>query len=113
MKCWCGNSNSGNEGDATGLIIRNYDLENHLNFCGIADDEIKASLIFKSLEKHFKALKNTQRFFVFNPSENIILIIQIARSKNYGQLRDQVYHCIDEVTLLSFLLKNELKDSVS
>ena len=111
MKCWCGNSNSGNEGDATGLIIRNYDLENHLNFCGIPDDEIKASLIFKSLEKNFKALKNTQRFFVFNPSEKIILIIQIARSKNYGQLRDQVYLCIDEVTLLSFLLKGELKDS--
>ena len=111
MKCWCGNSNSDNEGDATGLIIRNYDLQNHLNFCGIADDEIKASLIFKSLEKNFKALKNTQRFFVFNPSEKIILIIQIARSKNYGQLRDQVYHCIDEVTLLSFLLKDELKDS--
>ena len=111
MKCWCRNSNSGNEGDATGLIIKNYYLENHLNFCGIADDEIKASLIFKSLEKNFKALKNTQRFFVFNPSEKIILIIQIARSKNYGQLRDQVYHCIDEVTLLSFLLKDELKDS--
>ena len=111
MKCWCGNSNSGNEGDATGLIIRNYDLENHLNFCGIADDEIKASLIFKSLGKIFKALKNTQRFFVFNPSEKIILIIQIATSKNYGQLRDQVYHCIDEVTLLSFLIKDELKDS--
>ena len=111
LKCWCGNSNSGNEGDATGLITRNYDLENHLNFCGIADDEIKASLIFKSLEKNFKALKNTQRFFVFNPSEKIILIIQIARSKNYGQLRDQVYHCIDEVTLLSFLLKDELKES--
>ena len=111
MKCWCRNSNSGNEGDATGLIIRNYDLQNHLNFCGIADDEMKASLIFKSFEKNDKALKNAQRFFVLNPSEKIILIIQIVTPKNDRQLRDQVYHCIDEVTLLSLLLKEELKDS--
>ena len=111
MKYWCANSNSGNEGYATGFIIRNYDLQNHLKFCGIADDEIKASLIFKNLEKKFNALKNTQRFLVFNPSEKIILTILMSRSRNHGQLRDEVYHCIDEVTLLSFLLKDELKDS--
>ena len=51
LKNWCANSNSGSDGDPTGLIIRNYDLQNHLAFCGIVDDEIKASLIFKSLEK--------------------------------------------------------------
>ena len=111
MKYWCVSSNSCNEGDATGLIIRNYDLINHLNFCGVTNDEIEATSIFKTLEKKCKALKNRDRFLVFNPTKKIILIIQMSRSKDHEQLKDEVYHCIDEVTLLSFLLKDELKDS--
>ena len=35
LQDWCENSNLGNKGDAIGLIIRNYDLKNHLNFSGI------------------------------------------------------------------------------
>ena len=111
MKYWCVSSNSWNEGDATGLIIRNYDLINHLNFCGVTNDEIEATSIFKTLEKKCKGLKNRDRFLVFNPTKKIILIIQMSRSKDHKQLKDEVYHCIDEVTLLSFLLKDELKDS--
>ena len=111
LKYWCENSNLGNEGDATGLIIRNYDLQNHVKFCGIADDEIKAISISESLEKKYKPLKTTQRFLVFNTSEKIILVIRMARSKNHEELKGEVYHCIDDVTLLSFLLKEELKDS--
>ena len=111
LKYWCSNSNSCNEGDATGLIIRNYDLVNHLNFCGVRNDEIAATSIFKSLGKKCKALKNLERFLVFNPTQKIILIMQMSRSKDHEQLKYEVYHCIDEVTLLSFLLKDELKDS--
>ena len=111
MKYWCKNSNSGKKGEAAGLIIRNYDLQNHLNFCGIADDEIKAILRSKSLEKNCKALRNTQRFLVFNHSEKIIIIVRMVRSKNHDQLRGEVYQCMDDVTLLSFLLKEELKGS--
>ena len=64
---WCAISNSGEAkndlGDATGLIIRNYDLKNHLNFCGITDDEIKALLTFKSFEKKFKTPENIKKKF--------------------------------------------------
>ena len=111
MRYWCANPNSDNEGDATGLIIRNYDLKNHLNFCGITDDEIKKFSTFQSFEKKFKTPVNNQRFFVFNTSEKIILIIRMVRSKAHTQLKGEVYHCIDDVTLLSFLLKDELKGS--
>ena len=111
FKYWCANSNSCNEGDTTGLIIRNYDLVNHLNFCGVTNDEIEATSIFKSLKRKRKALKTLDRFLVFNPTQKIILIIQMSRSKDHEQLKSEVYHCIDEVTLLSFLLKDELKDS--
>ena len=51
LQSWCANSNLGNKGDAAGLIIRNYDLKNHLNFCGITDDEIKNFSTFQNFEK--------------------------------------------------------------
>ena len=115
LKDWCAFSNTGQTktdvGDATGLIIRNYDIKNHLNFCGITDDEIKAFLTCKSFEKKNKTLKNTEKILVFNPAEKIILIIRMVGWKHHGQLRDEVFHCIDDVILLSFLLKDELKNS--
>ena len=103
---WCTNSNSGhaenNQDDPPGLITRNYDLKNHLRFCGITDDEIKATLRFNSSEKKIKVLENIQRFLVFNPSEKIILIIRVTRSGHHEQLKAEVYH---------FLLKDKLKHS--
>ena len=48
---------------------------------------------------------------VFNPSEKIILTIRMAGSQHHGQLRVEAFHCIDDVILLSFLLKDELKNS--
>ena len=111
LKNWCENSNQGNKGDATGLIIRNYDLKNHLNFGGITDDEIKNFLTFQSFVKKIETTENNQRFLVFNPSEKIILIIRMTESKDHDRLKSEVYHCMDEVILLSLLLKAELKDS--
>ena len=111
LKYWCANSNQGNKGDATGLIIRNYDLKNHLNFCGITDDEIKNFSTFQSFEKKIETTQNNQSFLVFNPSEKIILIIRMAGAKHHGVQKGEVYHCMDEVILLSFLLKDELKGS--
>ena len=111
LQYWCANSNLDNKGDATGLIIRNYDLKNHLNFSGVTDDEIKNFSTFQDFEKKFKSTENNQRFLVFNPSEKIILIIRMAGSEHHEQLQKEVYHCMIEVILLSFLLKNELNGS--
>ena len=114
LKHWCESSNSGSgkniQEDATGLIIRNYDLKNHLNFCGITDDEMKAILTFKNFEQKSRTPENTQ-FLVFNPSEKIVLVIRVVGSKHHGQLKGETFHCIDDVNLLSFLLKDELKNS--
>ena len=119
LRYWCENSNSdnakNNKSDTTGLIFRNYNLENHLSFCGMTDDEIKATSTVKSFQKKFKALENSQRFLVFNPSEKVILIIRMTGSKyktlKHEELKSEVYHCADEIIHLSFLLKNELKNS--
>ena len=66
---------------------------------------------FQSFEKKNETTENNQNFLVFNPSEKIILIIRMAGAKNNGQLKGEVYHCMDEVILLSFLLKDKLKGS--
>ena len=67
LKDWCAFSNTGQTktdvGDATGLIIRNYDIKNHINFCGITDDEIKAFLTCKSFEKKIRPSKILKKFW--------------------------------------------------
>ena len=111
LRDWCAISNSGQakniQEDAIGLIIRNYNLKSHLNFCGITDDKIKALLTFKDFDK----MENVTKFLVFNPAEKIMLTIRMVKSQDHGQLKCEVSHCIDDVYLLSFLLKDELKHS--
>ena len=109
LEYWC--ENSANNGNATGLIIRNYNLKDHLNFCGITDDEIKNASTFQNFEKKFKSTENNQNFLVFNPSKKIILTIRMAKPKDHWELKGEVFHCMDEVILLSFLLTDELKGS--
>ena len=104
LRDWCAISNSS---QAIGLIIRNYNLKNNLNFCAITDDKIKAFLTFKGFDK----MENVTEILGFNPAEKIILTIRMVESQHHGQLKCEVYHCIDDVFLLSFLLKDELKHS--
>ena len=99
--------------DATGLIIRNYDLKNHLEFRGITKDEIKNIQGFKNSGNIFSFQESDIRFFVFNPSLKIILIIRLVelREGDLQLVKKEVDHCIDEVNLLCFLLKDQLEDT--
>ena len=99
--------------DPTGLIIRNYHLKDHLYFCGIKDDEIKNTLGFSSSAKIFNFQDSDKRFLVFNPPLKIILIIRLVESTKVKSklLKKEVNHCIDEVNLLCFLLRDELKNT--
>ena len=99
--------------DATGLMIRNYDIKDHLYFRGITEDEIKHTLGCSNNKNMFSLPENDKRFFAFNPSLKIILIIRLAELQK-GELqlvKKEVDHCIDEVNLLCFLLKDELVDT--
>ena len=115
LKDWCKISNSGQAknslGDATGLILRNYDVKDHLKFCRVEDDDIKDFLTFNSFEKKIETIENIENFLVFNPSKKIIFIIRMVASHYYEQLKGGVFLCIDDVILLSFLLRDELKNS--
>ena len=116
LKKWCENSNSDNgkqADDATGIIIRNYDLKNHLDFCNVTYDAKKNCLPFllKYAEGKCKFNENDQRFLVFNPSENIILVIRMVDTQKSGELKNEAHLCIDEVNVVCLLLKDELKDS--
>ena len=99
--------------DATGLMIRNYNLKDHLYFRGTTEDEIKYTLGFSNSKNKFSFLESNERLFAFNPSLKIILIIRLVKLQK-GELqlvKKEVDHCIDEVNLLCFLLKDELVDT--
>ena len=117
LKKWCENSKSAsakhNKDDATGIIIRNYDLKDHLDFCKVKGNEKKNCLPFllKYSEGKFKFNENDQRFLVFNPSEKIILVIRMVDTQQSEELQDEAHLCIDEVNIVCLLLRDELKDS--
>ena len=118
LKKWCGCEISNADSvkpkdDATGIIIRNYDLKNHLDFCKVADESKKSCLPFllKYSEGKFKFNENDQRFLVFNPSQKIILVIRMADAQQRGELKNEAHLCIDEVNIVCLLLRDELKNS--
>ena len=110
LNAWCKTSASKN---ATGMIIRNYNIKDHLNFCGITECDIKATLDFKDSKDMFNFQKSHKRFFVFNPALKVILIIRLIELRN-GELhllKNEIEHCIDEVNFICFLLKDVLEDT--
>ena len=112
LKKWCQDSNSDNaKDDATGIIIRNYDLINHLDFCKVTDESKEKCLPFLLKHSEGKFNENNQRLFVFNPSEKIILVIRMVDAQQRGELKNEVHLCIDEVNIVCVLLRDELEDS--
>ena len=73
--------------------------------------KLKTFQHFRVSKKKIKTTENNQRFLVFKPSAKSILIIGMARAKQHNQLKSEVYHSMDGMILLSFLLKDELKGS--
>ena len=108
---WCQSSSS--EDEATGLIIRKYDVKDHFDFRGITEDEIKDTLGLKSSANIFDFQKSDTRFLVFNPSLKIILIIRLVeiRKGDSKLLKKEIDYCIDEVNLVFFLLRDELENT--
>ena len=116
LKKWCQGlktDSSKPKDDATGIIIRNYDLKNHLDFCKVTDESKKSCLPFllKYSEGKCKFNENHQRFLVFNPSEKVILVIRMVDTQKSGELKNEAHLCTDEVNIVCLLLKDELKDS--
>ena len=108
---WCQSSSS--QDDATGLIIRKYDLKDHLYFRKIAEDEIVDILGLKSSENIFDFQESDTRFLVFNPLLKIILIIRLVEIQEGDSklLKKEIDYCIDEVNLVCFLLRDELENT--
>ena len=94
LNYWCKTSS---QKDATGLIIRNYDLKNDIDFCGITSNEVKNTLGFKDSENMFRFQENGVRFLMFNPSLKIIFIIRLVEiQKGESKLiKKEVDYCID------------------
>ena len=99
--------------DNSGLIIRNYDLRDHLNFRKVTKDEIKDTLGFNSSADMFQFQDSDERFLVFNPLLKLVLIIRLVelRKGDSKLLKKEIDYCIDELNLLCFLLKDELENT--
>ena len=99
--------------DATGLIIRNYDIKNHFGFRQIKEDEIQEKLTFKNSKSMFSFQESDKRFLVFNPSLQVIIIIRLVEllEGELKLLKKEVDYCIDEVNFLCFLLKDVLENT--
>ena len=89
LKMWFDKSNI-----KYGLIIRNYDLKGHLNF-----SKVKIGL-------NGKFEQCNERLLLFNPTHRVILTIYF--NEDAKKLEQEVYDCVDEVNLLSLLLREEL-----
>ena len=110
LTAWCKSSSSK---DATGLIVRNYNLKDHFDFCGITEYDIKDVLAFKDSKKLFSFQESNKRFLAFNPTLKIIFIVRLVEliECDMQLLKKEVDYCIDEVNLLCFLLKDVLEDT--
>ena len=110
LNAWC---HSSCPKDPTGLIIRNYDFEDHLNFCGITKYEIRDTLVCQDSENMFNFQDSNNRFLAFNPSLKVILIIRLVEllEGKSQLLKNEVNYCIMEVNLLCFLLRDESENT--
>ena len=110
LNVWCKMSSPK---DATGLIIRNYDLEKHISLSGIKNHELEDTLAFKDCKNILSFQETNKRILAFNPSLKIIFIIRLVELQEGESqlLKKEVDYCVHEVNLLCFLLKDELADT--
>ena len=97
MKAWCGKSNN-----KRGLILPNYRLMEHFDFCGITIAQVTEILNMKDFSK------NDRRLLVFNASCSILMIIRVASD---GNLKDEINECMNDVNMLCLLLADKLLGS--
>ena len=93
LKKWCSPSNNG-----SGLIVTNFDIINNLELLGLKKSDLTEILMKKEFQR------DKQRLIVFNVVENIIFVIR----RGSDDLEEKIVNCIDDVNLLSLLLKEEL-----
>ena len=98
LQKWCSLSQN-----SLGLIVRKYDIMNHLKFLGATETKLREMLSIKVFPK------DKEQLFVFNACEKIIFIIHFVSDS--GNLNEEINHCFENVKLFSLLLKEELSGS--
>ena len=96
LTMWCSFSSN-----RLGLVVTNYNIKGHLNLLGVTEN------IFAKIGCMTKPSKDHERLIVFNAAEKVIFNIRVASDN----LKEKIKHCVDDVNLLSLLLKEELRES--
>ena len=97
MRQWCSISNSG-----LGLIIPNYNIVDHLKFCGISKPHLQRVLGVRGIQR------NNKRLLIFNASWKVLVTIRVASEI---QLKEEINHCIIDINMLLLMFRGELEGS--
>ena len=96
FKNWCNLSSN-----TLGLVVANYDIVNNLLFHGATEAAVKEALSIN------KFSTDNERLIVYNALENIMIIVRLTSN----DINERIFDCVNDVKLLTLLLKEELHES--
>ena len=97
IRQWCSTSYS-----PLGIIIPNYNIVDHLKFCGISKSHLQTVLGIRDIQE------NNKRLLIFNASCGVLVTIRVASEK---QLLEEMINCVFDISMLLLMFRDELKDS--
>ena len=100
MEQWCTETND--MFDLKGLVIHSFDVSVYLDKW--FHDKFQKERLFKDLD--IKEFPSTSIIIVYNPKENVILLIRKSEKKD---LRNQIELCSSDIKLFMLLFGDELK----
>ena len=96
FKNWCNLSSN-----PLGLVAANYDIVNNLLFHGATEAAVKEALNIN------KFPTDNERIIVYNALKNIMITVRLTSS----DINEKLLDCVNDVKLLTLLLKEELHES--
>ena len=100
MKCWCNKTNDSS--NLKGLVIHSFSVLDYMR--KFFYDEIEKEDIYADLD--IEDFPPTPIFIVYNPSENVILLI---RTSEKARLREQIEFCSHDMKMFILLFGDEIK----
>lgn len=100
MKRWCSDTNKSS--DSKGLIVHDFNLSEYFRklFCS----EFEKGKLLKDLDIEY--VPTTPVIIVYNPKENVILLIRMSRSEEF---RKETEFCSHDIKMFLLLFGDEVK----
>ena len=102
MKCWCDNTNDSDSSNLKGLIIHSFNVLDYLR--KFFYDTLEIDSLREDLD--IKDIPTTPIIIVYNPNENVILLIRISKQ---ARLKEQIEFCSYDMKMFILLFGDEIK----